>query len=1028
MALSKVPVDINFIHGLDTKTDPKQVPPGKFLSLVNSVFTKTGQLTKRDGFGALPSLNSTNTVTASTFNQGLVAVGTTLSSYDSETNQWYNKGPIQPLSLSVTTQVRTNTAQLTVDATVAINGLTCTVWYDSDTFSYYKIVNSVTGEIVVSNAALSSTASATVGPKVFVLGNYFVVIFWETIAAVPTLRYLAIPTANPGHPGTATTITTGASITGVFDGFVSPTNGNLYISFLGAGSTVKTFFLTPLLATSSLKTIAGSTPSAISVTVDSSSNTMWVTWFDTGAIYIASYDTVLNAILAKTTLVGSLGTITQITSIAMNGVLTVFYETSNTYSYTPNSPHTSGSRSDFVSSVTYTVAGAVIGTPAVVLRSVGLASKAFYILSTNKLYILITYAGLMEPTYFVIDSSGSAVAKLAFANGAGYMSSANLPGVTVTGNLAQIGYLFKAQTTAVNKDTNVPTGSQVAGIYAQTGINLVSFTFLESGMDTAELGGSLQLAGGFLWQYDGAKPVEQGFHLYPEDLGTATATGSGSITAGTYFYVATYEWTDAAGRIHRSAPSVPVSQVTTTSSSTNTIKVPTLRITYKTTPNTVRIVIYRYSVAQPVYYQITSVTSPIVNSTTTDSITYTDTAADSSILGNTILYTNGGVIENIAAPACTALCPYGTRLFAIDAEDKNLLWYSKQVIEATPVEMNDLFTIYVAPTISAIGSTGDMQCLSAMDDKLIIFKNDAIYYITGTGPDNTGANNDFSNPTFITSTVGSSNQQSIVFMPNGLMFQSDKGIWLLGRDLSTTYIGAPVAQYNSNRVLAANNIPGTNQVRFRLDTGVTLMYDYYYNEWGTFDGILGVSSTIYQSLETVITAPITVSPPNAQPYVISPKVYQQTPGLYLDGSSPVLMSFVTGWLSLAGIQGYERFYQSLLLGEYLSPFKLNVQFAYDFTTAYPQSTIVTPNTPAPKFGLAPGPFGTESPFGGTPTVFKARIFPEKQKCESFQISVTEIYDPTLGVSAGAGLTLSGLQALIGVKKGSRVTPASRNFG
>ena len=74
-----------------------------------------------------------------------------------------------------------------------------------------------------------------------------------------------------------------------------------------------------------------------------------------------------------------------------------------------------------------------------------------------------------------------------------------------------------------------------------------------------------------------------------------------------------------------------------------------------------------------------------------------------------------------------------------------------------------------------------------MDDKLIIFKKDAIYYITGTGPDNTGANGTFSDATFITSTVGCANPSSIVLMPNGIMFQSDKGIWLLDRQLGTTY-------------------------------------------------------------------------------------------------------------------------------------------------------------------------------------------------------------------------------------------------
>lgn len=68
-----------------------------------------------------------------------------------------------------------------------------------------------------------------------------------------------------------------------------------------------------------------------------------------------------------------------------------------------------------------------------------------------------------------------------------------------------------------------------------------------------------------------------------------------------------------------------------------------------------------------------------------------------------------------------------------------------------------------------------MHRLICNDDKLIIFKPDAIYYVTGQGPDNTGGNNNFSDPIFITSTVGSSNDRSLTFIPAGIMFQSDKG-------------------------------------------------------------------------------------------------------------------------------------------------------------------------------------------------------------------------------------------------------------
>ncbi len=474
--------------------------------------------------------------------------------------------------------------------------------------------------------------------------------------------------------------------------------------------------------------------------------------------------------------------------------------------------------------------------------------------------------------------------------------------------------------------------------------------------------------------YDGYTPVEHMFHVWPDSVEVAGISTVGHMTAQEYFWQWTYEWADNQGNVFRSAPSIPVSftiltppatfvgnrtsgspiisaisstanlqagqaisgtgipantyilsvdsssQITMSANASSgsttsttitpviltsvTCNVPMLRLTYKIA-NPVKLVGYRWSTAQQEYFQTTSITLPQLNDPTTDSLAYVDTLADSSILGNNLIYTTGGVLENIAMPAVNALTLFDTRLWAIDAEDQNLLWTSKQVIENVPIETSDLLTTYVSPSTSAQGNTGPMKCISPMDDKLIIFKRDAIYYLNGTGPDNTGANSQYSQPTFVTSTVGCSNQNSIVMTPNGLMFQSDKGIWLLGRDLGTSYIGAPVEDFNQFEVQSALNVPGTNQVRFTLSNDVTLMYDYYFNQWGTFHGIPAISSIIYQNLHTFMNS--------------SGQIYQETPGLYLDGSSPVLMSFVTGWINPAGLQGYQRAYRAYLLGEYQTP-------------------------------------------------------------------------------------------------------------
>lgn len=1077
MSLDKQPITTPFGVGINTKVDPKQLPIGKLLVLNNAIFGTDGLMTKRNGFGRLPDLSDESNTTLTTFNDSLTAIGTSLFNYSPETTTWYNKGTIAPVQLTVLPTVRSATNQSQEDTAVAPNGLACTVWTDSDGNSKYNVVDTASNQVIVQATNLPATATVA---RTFVLGRYFVITFLATVSAASHLQYIALPLLTPSSPTSATDLATNvAALTSGYDGVVA--NNSLYFAWSSTGPNIRFSFLDSTLVQHGVTTIASRTATKIALTADNTTATptIWLLYWDTtnSNVYAASFSASGVAVLVSTVVVNS-ASIIMVACSASNGILNAFYQVTATYSY-------SLAVTDSISSKTVTSTGTV-GSAVVVARSVALASKAFIL--NDITYLLVTYGSndsnnqRFQPTYFLIDFSGNVLAKLAYANGGGYPSNQVLPQGNVSGSTVKIAYQLKDLITAVNKSQGV---ANTSGIYTQTGINLASFTISSLLSVPAEIAASLHLNGGFLWQYDGAKPVEHSFHLWPEDIGITGVSTAGGLIAQQYYYQVTYEWTDAQGMLHRSAPSIPMgfaittapgsftanrtsgsatlasvssfsglqvgqpisgtgipastyilsmsvgsatitmsanatsgsatsTTITPTTLASLTINVPTLRLTYKTT-NKVRIVIYRWSTAQQNYYQVTSVSSPTLNDTTVNSIAYTDSLSDAAILGNQLIYTTGGIVENIAAPACNDLSLYKTRLFLIDAEDENLLWYSKQVIEQTPVEMNDLFTLYLPPTIGAQGSTGKVKCIAPMDDKNVFFKPNAIYYNTGSGPDNTGANNDFSDPQFITANVGCSNPSSIVFQPMGLMFQSDKGIWLLNRSLETKYIGADVQTYTQDSlVLSALAVPGTTEVRFTMDSGVTLMYDYYYGQWGTFTGIPSISSTLYGGLHTFLNE--------------FGQVYQETPGSYLDGSNPVLLSFKTGWVSLAGIQGFERFYQLFLLGEYITPFKLSIQLAYDFNPAPLQNITVTPDAPSSSYGDEAGPYGSGSPYGGAGTQFKARVFPAKQKCETFQITCNEYYDPQYGISAGAGLTLSALTSLIGVKKGTRTQSAKRSFG
>lgn len=1100
MTMVKQTIELAFGKGLDTKTDPFRVPMGNFLSLENMVFTIADRLTKRNGYGNLTALPESATF-LTTFNENLTAIGTSLQAYSAGTNTWVNKGTVQPLMLSTLPLIRSNTNQSQLDTTISSNNLVCTVYTDQTptslaTLRYmYAIADATTGQNIVAPTAIPANGGGTItgSPRVFLLGGHFIIAFTNVIGGVSHLQYIAVSTIDP------TSVTANVDIASAYDS--SPrlswdgvvVNNNLYFAYdtSSGGQSIKiTYITTSLGSPVSPVTYSNAgkvTATIMSMTADLSNPVNPVIWaaYNNGVTpganvgYAVAVDSNLNKIITVPAQIITTGTIDNLSTIASGGVLTVFYEVGNNYGYDATIP------THYISKITVTQAG-VVGSPSIVVRSVGLASKAFIV--GDDFYFLAAWQSTFQPSYFLINSEGQVISRIAYGNGGGYLAL-GLPSISLKDNIASIGYLIKDFVTSQN--TSTTEAITKSNIYSQTGCNLVNFTIGTSNVVPSEIAQALHLSGGFLWEYDGYSPVEHSFFLWPENVeGTPTNSG-GAMVSQEYQYQVIYTWADNQGNIHNSAPSIPlvidmsasnlafvqptpISFTAAFTANTNTmvvssttglivgqivtdfntpaniqagsfitkivgttvtislpfvatavtdtihtasinsvvLNIPTLRLTYKLS-NPVKITIFRWSVAQQEFFQVTSIQTPLINSTSVDYVTYTDTAADNQILGNSLIYTTGGVVENIGSPSYKAITLFDDRLFGIESEDRNLFQYSKQVIEVTPVEMSDLFSIYVAPSTGSEGSTGPMNFSKPMDDKLVIFKDNAMDFINGTGPDNLGANSQYSQPLFITSTVGSSNQQSTVMIDKGLMFQSNKGIWLLGRDMGVSYIGAPVEQFtNTGNVQSAINVPGTTQVRFTLDTGITLMYDYFYMQWGVFSGVPAISSTLYKEAHTYLDK--------------YGRVFQETPGQYLDGNNPVLMSFQSSWINIAGVNGYQRVHELVILGKFISPANIVIGIATDFGSPVQQS-IITPFNFSGVYG-ADSLYGQSGYYGGPGPILEWRVQIDNQKCQAFQISMQEQFDASFGTVAGAGFTLTGITCVISMKKAYRPIPAINSVG
>lgn len=352
--------------------------------------------------------------------------------------------------------------------------------------------------------------------------------------------------------------------------------------------------------------------------------------------------------------------------------------------------------------------------------------------------------------------------------------------------------------------------------------------------DAVELGGALYMTGGAVSVFDGVTVAEIGFFSAPEIESISRAAASGTLAAATYTYVCIWEGIDAAGRVHRSSPSVPVSIAASLNDRVD-ITVRCLSATTKQdanqsgTPFAVNLVVYRLQ--SGTYYRIDALggTANVRTSyyqTLSDSGTYTA----ATILAQPTLYTSGGVLPHVSPPGCTVIAAHQSRIFT-DSDD-GTIWYSNPVAPGEVAAFTLDFRILPF-------EGGAVTGLVSLDDKLIIFKETGIYAIAGQGPNATGQGGEYSAPQAISMDLGCINPRSIVTCPLGIFFQSRDGITLLTRGLQVTSdIGARIETTLAAipNVGAATHVADQSQVRFEVYSATDLarlVYDYHNDAWST---------------------------------------------------------------------------------------------------------------------------------------------------------------------------------------------------
>lgn len=1008
-------VQVPLAAGLDTKTDPRARTVPLFEILRDAEFELVGGLQTRKPFGTLGTSivggGTLSNIRRIVDNAGELLAFTSagLYSYSLSDAGWVYKG--EHLAVKVEEAARFTTTGDQVDADRAeLNGHVIVTWHEvrgGGTYGYVAAYDSTTGAVTMAPRELVGFQRI----RLVALSTKILLSYYDGITGY---YVYALDPASPATAlaGASTTI---VSSNGTYYDVAKVPGQDLAVYACtrnGGGSYELVTFTSSLTKTNTSKAAAvgviaiAAAPNGTHVQVvrRSSSTTIHGDY-----VAISGFTTVNSNTAIATTSTDP----TQL-SCAYRSVLTggsyrcyVFWPegTGPTIPGTSNPPinasHTYGSHvySNWIDTT------AAVGTAAKFVALVDVNSRAFDYNGQVYLWLgfslnasirrrdetvpatpdtAFTYAP--QSSYFLYRDDGILCAKsVMLAAGGAPTKSGWLPNVQALSSTSFAWAGTKRRAIEFVGDDN-----RTRNDYAARAPHEITTTFdSNEARRCVRLGRTLYITGGEVLQYDGVQLTEVGFHVLPY-VNEADIAGGDITPFATRAWKWGPRWLNAAGDVDfGSTPSI-LTYLSATAKGVTLWTYP-LTVTHKTN-RPIALEAWRTAgdpTADASFYRVTSkdpaatgTNGYISNDTTAAAlVSLDDFIDDPDLLPREQYPLNGGELENLAPPAATIAIATADRVFLAGvAGDPNRVWYSKQRRDGQVAAFNGRLTVALPSYAAAI--TG----LGIVNETVIAFTSTAAYALDGRGYDNTAGGTNYGPARELATDVGALAHESIASTPAGLVFKSAKGWYLLNRGWALQYIGAPVASYDAEDVLAVHVVESQHQVRI-LTASRMLVWDYNLNQWAEWTVASAVGAAMSGGVHHVATA----SDVKAQrsdytgiDYGIEAKL------------APIKLNDLQGagsvrWLSL--------------LGEYRGVHQLQVQLYRDYQASSYQTVTWTPSP---------------TTIGGP---LQVSIGPSIPKCEAIGVHIKVLSSSGTWSEA---LRLTGLALDVGIDRGlNRRLPAAQ---
>lgn len=1034
--IARTEIHLPFAAGVNQKADPKVVEPPVLLVAENVRLTKAGQIAKRRGFSSIVTTGQLGGSVRGIITRDqdiLLAQAGGVSMYSSLKGGWYQPegmasktstdGECHPFIHVQTTERAVARGEESVrfcDGVVTSNGYEVSAWMDG-TNARVVVRQLSTGRTVMGPRKVDTAADADTGRvRVATIGTTAVVF---VVTSSTTIKGYTIDTTSASISVSAGTsvVTDHNSSSKVYDVVSDIGGSHIHICYRSStpSNTIKKL-------NSSLSSVASTTFGG------TGSNVLGVYQHpDTGDIFVGngggttySMTSAYGSVTSFTTFSGGL-TPRNMAYVKKSStdVWCVADYAEDTVSYHQHikvgSFNAAGTGAGVAGSALYHFR--LIGrpwlpsqittssTPHIPVAYVAPYNSTTFKYSSTQFasFVLTLYAGTTSGGYaqFGVVARFQQDVSLAYVD---LWDIGRLPRVSAYGDK----YYFTCLHRAAPSDRE---GTSLAFVKEkfQVGVDLVAVDYAPNPPRYAQVNGCAVIASGTSWTWDGEHITETVPHLYPELVSVAdNGSGAANLDAGTYQYRVVAQFEDAQGNLHRSDgspvlkldddPAAPVSQVTLASAST-------VKVTWINAASAIscrdgasmpamRWAVYRRRIDAPddgtvnanAIWKLVAITGGTAGSKSGERY-YTDTLDEDGIRNQAVgdfLETDAIGIGEVAvyAPGCQEdIVVAKGRAFAVSSARRDEVLYSHYLTPREAVKWTAEFAIRL--TSNQYG-TPDVVGLAAIDEKLLVFTKDEVFVVFGDGPDAQGQNDTFTPPVPVHGALGCTDRRSIVSVPQGVMYRTARGIYLLDRAFAPRYVGAPVEDaLGTNTIRTATYVREQAEVRFTLSDDTQLRWSTEFEQWMTATSTAFVDAAVINGVYHAVDSSGVV-------------YYEQNTswtGFY--------MRVKTAWVKLGGIQGFQRVRRAHLLGEKVSACPLSMKVFYDYESSVAETKS-----------------WTESEIDAY-TTLRLESHLAKQKCSAVAFEFTEAAKAS---GTGGGITLTGLSLSLGTKQGlARLTPSGR---